>query len=300
MLHTDLFPPEQSHVKISLLATISALSLCSALSFEPAVQVHREIAFLPDNRPEKADLYLPALDSGSSPTPVLLIIHGGGWVAGRKDSPREVALATTLAERGFAAMSVNYKLGAPDGSVRCWPQNLHDCKTAVRWLRAHCKRLNVDPDNIGVIGLSSGGHLACLTGFTQPQDGLEPQGPYEDEFSDVKCVVNFYGPIDTSKHEDIGILGKTRQEAPWMYRQFSPLSHLDKSDPPVLIIHGEEDKVVEVQHAKILSDALTRFGVEHELEIIPGAGHGFGIEADHKNLLPKLVSFLNRHMRPPQ
>ena len=141
--------------------------------------------------------------------------------------------------------------------------------------------------------------MACLTGFTQPQDGLEPQGLYEDEFSDVKCVVNFYGPIDTSKHEDIGILGKTRQEAPWMYRQFSPLSHLDKSDPPVLIIHGAEDKVVEVQHAKILSDALTRFGVEHELEIIPGVGHGFGIEADHKKLLPKLVSFLNRHMRPP-
>jgi dipeptidyl aminopeptidase/acylaminoacyl peptidase len=85
-----------------------------------------------------------------------------------------------------------------------------------------------------------------------------------------------------------------------MYRQFSPLSHLDKNDPPVLIIHGAEDKIVEVQHARILSDALTRFEVEHELEIIPGAGHGFGIELDHKNLLPKLVSFLNRHLRPPR
>lgn len=287
-------------MKISLLLIFAALPVCAALSSEPAAQVQREIAFLPDNRPEKADLYLPALQFGSAPAPALLIIHGGGWVAGRKDSPREVALATALAEHGFAAMSINYKLGAPDGSVRCWPQNLHDCKTAVRWLRSNSKRLNIDPDNIGVIGLSSGGHLACLTGFAQSQDGLEPEGPYEDEFSDVKCVVDFYGPIDSSKHEDIGILGKTRQEAPWMYRQFSPLSHLDKNDPPVLIIHGAEDNVVEVQHARILSEALTRFEIEHELEIIAGAGHGFGIDLPHRNLLSKLIAFLNRHMRRPQ
>lgn len=287
-------------MKISPLLPLAALPLCVAFSSEPAARVQREIAFLPNNRPEKADLYLPALQSESAAVPALLIIHGGGWVAGRKDSPREVGLATALTEHGFAAMSINYKLGTPDGSVRCWPQNLHDCKTAIRWLRFHSKRLHIDPENIGVIGLSSGGHLACLTGFTQSQDGLEPDGPYEDEFSDVKCVVNFYGPIDSSKHEDIGILGKTRQEAPWMYRQFSPLSHLDKNDPPVLIFHGAEDNVVAVQHAKILSEALTRFGIKHDLEIIAGAGHGFGIDLPHENLLPKLISFLNQHMRRPE
>ena len=247
---------------------------------------------------ERADLYRPRILL--KPSPAVLVIHGGGWVAGRKDSPREAALSNTLALHGFTVMSINYKLGTADGSDRCWPQNLHDCKTAVRWLRAHSKPLNIDPNNIGVIGLSSGGHLACLTGFTQTADGLEPDGPHEDESSDVKCVVNFYGPIDTSKHEDIGVLGKTRQESPWMYRQFSPLSHLDKNDPPVLIFHGTRDEVVEVQHARTLAEALTRAGVEHPLELIEGAGHGFGIDLPQKNLLPTLLAFLNHHLQAPQ
>jgi acetyl esterase/lipase len=287
-------------VKISALATIAALPLCITLALEPGPQVQHDVAFLPDHRPEKADLFLPAIQSDGKPTPAVLIIHGGGWVAGRKDSPREVALATALAERGFAAMNIDYKLGTPDGSVRCWPQNLHDCKTAIRWLRANSKHLNIDPDNIGVIGLSSGGHLACLTGFTQSEDGLEPEGPHENEFSDVKCIVDFYGPIDTSKHDDIGILGKTRQEAPWMYRQFSPLSHLNKNDPPVLIIHGEDDTIVEVQHSRVLSEALAKLEIEHELEIIQGAGHGFGIELAEKNILATLLTFLKRHLHTPQ
>ena len=287
-------------MKISALATIAALPLCITLALEPGPQVQHDVAFLPDHRPEKADLFLPAIQSDGKPTPAVLIIHGGGWVAGRKDSPREVALATALAERGFAAMNIDYKLGTPDGSVRCWPQNLHDCKTAIRWLRANSKHLNIDPDNIGVIGLSSGGHLACLTGFTQSEDGLEPEGPHENEFSDVKCIVDFYGPIDTSKHDDIGILGKTRQEAPWMYRQFSPLSHLNKNDPPVLIIHGEDDTIVEVQHSRVLSEALAKLEIEHELEIIQGAGHGFGIELAEKNILATLLTFLKRHLHTPQ
>ena len=85
-------------MKISPLLPLAALPLCVALSSEPAARVQREIAFLPNNRPEKADLYLPALQSESAAVPALLIIHGGGWVAGRKDSPREVGLATALTE----------------------------------------------------------------------------------------------------------------------------------------------------------------------------------------------------------
>ena len=280
---------------MTALPLLAATPCCAST---PEVQIERNISFLPEHRIEKADLYQPRLQS--KPSPAVLVIHGGGWVAGRKDSPREAALSNTLALHGFTVMSINYKLGTADGSDRCWPQNLHDCKIAVRWLRAHSISRNIDPDNIGVIGLSSGGHLACLTGFTQAADGLEPDGPHEDESSDVKCVVDFYGPIDTSKHEDIGVLGKTRQEAPWMYRQFSPLSHLDKNDPPVLIFHGTRDEVVEVQHARTLAAALTRAGVEHQIELIDGAGHGFGIDPPQRNLLPTLLAFLNHHLRAPQ
>ncbi len=277
---------------------LAALAAIPCGASAPEARIERNISFLPDHRTEKADLYQPPVPS--KPSPAVLVIHGGGWVAGRKDSRREAALASTLALHGFTALCIDYKLGTADGSDRCWPQNLHDCKTAVRWLRAHSKPLNIDPDNIGAIGLSSGGHLACLVGFTGAEDGLEPGETHEDESSAVKCIVDFYGPIDTSKHDDIGVLGKTRQEAPWMYRQFSPLSHLDKNDPPVLIFHGTQDEVVEVQHARTLAEALARFGVEHQLEIIEGAGHGFGIDPPQRNLLPTLLDFLNRHLRTTQ
>ena len=85
-----------------------------------------------------------------------------------------------------------------------------------------------------------------------------------------------------------------------MYRQFSPLSHLDKNDPPVLIFHGTQDEVVEVQHARTLAAALTRAGVEHQIELIDGAGHGFGIDPPERNLLPTLLAFLNHHLRARQ
>ena len=85
-----------------------------------------------------------------------------------------------------------------------------------------------------------------------------------------------------------------------MYRQFSPLSHLNKNDPPVLIIHGQDDTIVEVQHSRVLSEALAKLEIEHELEIIQGAGHGFGIELAENNILATLLSFLKRHLHTPQ
>src|SRR5262245_15555505 len=141
-----------------------------------AVRIERAIAYLPADRAELADLYLPPKFEDGVKYPGVLIIHGGGWTGGKRDAAREIDIGTTLASHGYVCMSIDYLLHDPQSSKPCWPQNLHDCKTAVRWMRTHAQRLHLDTNHIGVIGGSAGGHLACLVGVTGKNDGLDPAG----------------------------------------------------------------------------------------------------------------------------
>src|SRR5439155_1412818 len=205
---------------------------------------------------------------------------------------------TTLASRGYVCMSIDYLLHDPQSDKPCWPQNLYDCKTAVRWMRANAERLHLDTAHIGVIGGSAGGHLASMVGVTQPQDGLDPPGPYAEQLCAVNCVVDLYGPVDFSDSKDIAALRKTRAEAPELYRAFSVLTHLDKNDPPFLILHGTADKTVPVSQSEILTAALKRQGVEHQLEIVEGAPHTFHLQPKEKDLRPIVLEFFDKHLKP--
>ena len=149
--------------------------LASIARADDAVRIEKNISYLPAERKEKADLYLPADDGRKHPA--ILIIHGGGWSGGIKDAAREINIGTTLAPHGYVCMSIDYQLDDPASPTLCWPQNLHDCKTAVRWLRANAERLHLDPSHIGVIGGSAGGHLASMVGITDPDSGLDPHRP---------------------------------------------------------------------------------------------------------------------------
>ena len=183
--------------------------------------------------------------------------------------------------------------------MACWPQNLHDCKTAVRWLRANAERLKLDADHIGVIGGSAGGHLAAMLAVTGPECGLDPAGPYGEQSCRVQCAVDMYGPVDlVSRGKDIAALRKTLAEAPELYRQFSVLTHLDPSDPPFLILHGTADKTVELEQSQIFAAALAKAGDEHHLEIIEGAPHTFHLQPKEKDLRPLVVGFFDRHLKP--
>lgn len=115
--------------------------------------VERDVPYLGEGRIEKADLYIP-VERGTTLRPAVVDIHGGGWAKGDKGDRREVNICTNLAANGYVAMSINYRLQTQHGPP-AWPQNLHDCKTAVRWLRASAGRLRVDPGKIGVIGGSA-------------------------------------------------------------------------------------------------------------------------------------------------
>jgi len=281
-------------MKLPLLTCLVCLTL-PALA-QGTVRIEKDLAYLPAERKEKADLYLPANDDRKHPG--VLIIHGGGWRGGKKDAAREINIGTTLAAHGYVCLSIDYQLDDPASATICWPQNLHDCKTAVRWLRANAERLQLDADHIGVIGGSAGGHLASMVGVTGPESGLDPTGPYGDQSCRVSCVVDLYGPADLENWKDIAALRTSRAKSPELYQQFSVLTHLDPRDPPFLILHGTADTTVEVKQSEALAAALKQHGITHQLEIIEGAPHTFHLQPRQKDLRPLVLAFFNRHLRP--
>jgi acetyl esterase/lipase len=282
---------------VRFFAALLSIACTSFAYADEAVRIEKDVRYLPEDRAEKADLYLP-VDDGTK-HPGVVIIHGGGWTGGKKDAARETNIGTTLAAHGYVCLSIDYVLAVPDGTNVVWPQNLHDCKTAVRWLRANAERLQLDAEHIGAIGGSAGGHLTAMLAATGPECGLDPEGPYGEFSCRIQCAVDMYGPTDlVTRGKDIAALRKSLAEAPELYRQFSVLTHLDQTDPPFLILHGTADTTVDVEQSKILDEALTKLGVEHQLEIIEEAPHTFHLQPKQKDLRPLVLEFFDRHLKP--
>ena len=283
---------KQSILFVSLLAlgfTPAGASSVSAQEAKPKpadsksdVRIERDLEYLGPDRKEKADLYLPKPRPDDQRGPAVLIIHGGGWVGGDKGAKREINIGTTLASHGYVAMSINYVLAPTSQPQAAWPRNLHDCKTAVRWLKLNADRLRINPDRIGVIGGSAGGHLAAMVGVTGPEAGLDPDGPQSGPSYQVRAVVDMYGPLQ------IRTDSKT-----------SPVAYLDKNDPPFLLLHGTADKTVPVAASEQLAQALAKADIPHQLVIIEGAPHTFDLQPKQRDLRPLVLEFFDKHLRIP-
>ncbi len=276
--------------------------LATPLLAADKVNIEKDIAYLGPDRQEKGDLYRPALPAKGERFPAVLIIHGGGWSGGDKGAKREINIGTNLALNGYVGFSINYVLSAKNHPT--WPQNLYDCKTAVRWLRKNAQRLNLDPEHIGVIGGSAGGHLAAMVAMTGPVAGLDPPGPNAEYSCRVQAAVDLYGPADLTdlttwpKTERLSMMPASRAEKPELYRIASPITYADKSNPPLLILHGTADKTVPVEQSKLLAEALKKAGAEHELIIVEGAPHSFNLQPKQRDLRPVVLGFFDRHLKP--
>ncbi len=232
--------------------------------------------------------------------PAVLCIHGGGFRAGKRESYD--GLCVRLAEKGFVAATITYRL-APKHQ---FPAAVHDCKAAVRWLRANAAKYRIDPAKIGVTGGSAGGHLAQFLGVTAHVPEFEGTGGNPDQPSHVTCVVNVYGPSDFTKsygksvdaHEVLplwfgGNLDTQRQR----HVVGSPLYWVTPDAAPTLCIHGTADKYVAHEQAVWIVDKLKAAGVEAELLTLEGAGHGFkGTDAEKAD--QALLDFFQRHLKP--
>ena len=283
-----------------LLLVTSFLLACAAAALraqEPAdFRVERDVAYLGDDRTELADLYLPLEIPKGQRVPAVVIIHGGGFTGGRRDAARELNIGSTLARNGYIGMSIDYALA--DIGRPVWPQNLHDCKTAVRWLRANADRLQIDPDHIGVIGGSAGGTLASLVALTRPTDHLDPEGPYGNFSCGVQCCVDMYGVSNMNDWHDSVMFSKTNDEAPELYKAASPLTYVHPDSVPMLILHGTADKSVDVAQSEVLAEAYKTAGAPYALEIIPDAPHSFGLQPKEKDLRPLVLGFFEKYLKP--
>jgi len=245
-----------------------------------SIQLDRDIVFATmDGHELKLDIACPK--AGNGKLPAVIYIHGGGWVLGDK-SPNE---AITYAKNGFVGIAIQYRLS----TVARFPAAVHDCKSAIRWVRANAKKYGIDPDKIGVIGESAGGHLVALMGTSGGEPSLEGDGPYKEYSSRVQAVVDNFGPIDLLTLKDTpspmdpdptvgpiaGWLGKPAREVPELVKKANPITYIDPNDPPVLLVHGEKDDLVPIRQSELFYDALTMAGVKAELVRVKNAGHGF-------------------------
>lgn len=299
---------------VVLLSVLPAFSRAQALPPAPdGVIIEQDVDYLEPGREEKLDLYYPAKRAPEVRSPGVVIIHGGGWMGGDKAASREFNIGTNMALNGYVCVSVNYVLS---GTNR-WPTNLHDCKNGVRFLRANADKYQIDPDHIGVIGGSAGGHLALMVAYTDGIEQLEPTQPYPDFSSTVQAVVDMYGitnlPTRMSVDENgnptkprntrSGLVSGSFESNPEAWNVASPVSHISKDTPPTLILHGTKDTTVNLGQSEELAAALAKHGVEHELVIIEGVGHTFDLETWARkplpyDLRPKVIGFFDKHLKP--
>ena len=238
------------------------------------------------------DLYQPKKRLG--PTPAVLYVHGGGWTGGDKSDGAGLLFREALVRRGYSMAAINYRL-APKYS---FPAQIEDVKCAVRHLRANAAIYNIDPERIGAIGGSAGGHLVSLLG-TSGKDAGWDSGENSDQSSRVQAVVDMFGPSDlklmlggSSRRYALMIFNASSLDDP-LLQTYSPVAYITPDDPPFLILHGESDQLVPLEQSQILYDKLKAAGVPVELVVVKNAGHGFRpADGDIQPSMPELVKMV--------
>ncbi len=259
-----------------------------------------------DNPRQTLDLIVPRAEVGK-PLPVVVVVHGGAWRHGDKRPTlrRVVRLATS---GKYAAASIGYRLT----DEAQWPAQIHDCKAAIRWIRANAAKYNLDPDRIGVWGSSAGGHLVAVLGTSGDVDDMDGSlGTHTDQSSRVACVVDFYGPTDFLQMQPTAVegavlnhnamrspesllIGGPIQENHGKVATANPITYITADDPPFLIVHGTADPLVPFNQSELLHDALENVDVESTLVTVDGGGHGQGFP---REVNEQVQRFFDHHLR---
>jgi acetyl esterase/lipase len=234
------------------------------------------------------DLFVP--ENASSKPPLLVWIHGGGWTKGSKSQFNPMFLRLTA--EGYATASVDYRLEG----LNSHPKQIHDFKGAIRWLRANAEKYGYDTTRIAVGGGSAGGHLALLLGLSAGVSELEGViGGNLDHSSRAHAIIDLYGPseLDFFAEEKAGF---GRNKTPELLKSASPLTYLDKDDPPVIIFYGDQDEVVPPSQNEVVHERYQAAGLESSLHMIKGAGHG-GPQFSDAERYGLVRAFVDRHIK---
>jgi acetyl esterase/lipase len=256
----------------------------------------------------KLELLVPT--GVAAPVPVVVWIHGGGWISGsRLPIPSGVS---ALCARGYAVASIDYRYS----DVAIWPAQIQDCRGAVRWLRAQASTYNLDPNRFAAWGASAGGQLASMLG-TSGGEGTVRIGNVAIDLegsvggntgysSRVQAVVDWFGQSDflqmyfypsIQDHNahfspESKLIGDWIQKNPELAATANPISYASPDDPPFLIMHGTVDDTVPFNQSELLVDALRAQGVRVTWEPVAGAGHVFTTAAANQSVYDFLAAVL--------
>ena len=236
-----------------------------------------------DNPRHRLDIYQPS-QRNAEKLPAIVFIHGGGWRQGDKMMGGR-RVVPFVRSGNYVGISVGYRLS--DEAI--WPAQIHDVKAAIRFIRANADKYGIDPQKIGLIGPSAGGHLVLMLGTSGDVPELEGElGEHVGTSSRVTCVANLFGVaelgamvgqesnIDRRRADSPealllgGLISENKEKA----RQASPVTWITPDDPPVLSVHGDVDRVVPYDQSVRLDKALENEGVTSYFVTVRGGGHG--------------------------
>ena len=279
------------------IATALSVRLASA---EPALRVERDVPFARVAETElRLDLYVPRAGAVAG---LIVWVHGGAWRAGSRASVDLLGLT----ERGWALASVDYRLSP----VAKFPAQVHDIKAAIRFLRRHAAEYGYPASPIVIAGSSAGGHLAALVGVTNGNAALEGKvGVDAGHSSDVQAIVSLYGAsnlttiLAQSTPHGLSVrvpalellFGARPEAAPELARLASPVFHVSTGDPPLFMLHGDQDTQMPINQSHELVGAYERLARPVQLVVVHGAGHG-GPEFTSPAALARVDEFLRRHL----
>ena len=263
------------------------------------------------NPRQTIDLFLPEKRKKGQALPLVIWIHGGGWKNGDKKSGHSPNRLPAIVQTGrYIGASIGYRLSGEE----IWPAQIHDCKAAIRWLRAHAKKYGIDQTRIAAWGSSAGGHLVSMLGVTDRNDELEGRvGTHSTQSSKIQAVVNYYGPsalLQMNDHPsrinhnapdspESQLLGFPIQEKKKLTRQASPLFYVSKDDASFIHFHGTNDPLVPYAQSKVLHQSMKEQSLSSILITLEKGGHSMPGEFTQKYVIPFLDFTLYSKGKPP-
>ncbi len=269
--------------------------------FPKGTILHGNVPYHNDQLPKHLlDIYLPANAKGK--IPLVVFVHGGGWLVNDKyaDIGYMKKTVAEIVSSGYALASIDYRFA----TQAVFPAQIQDCNRAVSFLIDHADQYGFDKNRIAVIGFSAGGHLASLMGLSKNNNIESFFMTGTNKSFAFKAVVDFYGPAelilfpgnDDPKSPESLLIGAAPLARPDLAKAASPVTYVDKDDPPFLIIHGEKDDLVSPKQSKLLSAWLSVVGVQNELILVKDAPH-FGEMFDTDDIRSRVIGFLKEELK---
>lgn len=264
------------------LLALCLLVLCSVARGQAPAPTHRDVAYDEVDPAQKLDVYLASAKEPQHSLPAMIHIHGGGWRGGSKNHVPGWLLEG-VAKGQFHVVSVEYRFT----QVKPHPAQVNDCMRAIQYVRHRAKEWKIDSKHLGVTGGSAGGHLSLWVALHDDICRADAEDPVQRESSRVSCAISFAGPTDWSLLSEIPhthpayrqLLGY-EPETPAnemdaeAKKDVSPISFVSADDPPVMLVHGDKDDIVPIEHSRRIDERLRAVGVTSELVVVPGANHG--------------------------